>query len=199
MTRVIAWAQAFAISVGGPGLFLIAAADSSFVSLPEVNDILIVWMVTRTPSMLLYYVAMATAGSVVGCLAVYYLGRKGGETLLRSWFKTARAERALASFRRYGLAAVIVPSMLPPPAPLKLFVLAAGVAGITARQLAGSIAVGRGLRYLIEGVLAYYYGEAALGFLRTHGREAGLIAGVVAASALALYYWSNRQRAAGEV
>lgn len=187
------------MSVGGPGLFLIAAADASFVSLPEVNDILIVWMVTRTPSMLLYYVAMATAGSVVGCLAVYYLGRKGGEALLRRRFKTARVERALAAFRRYGLAAVIVPSMLPPPVPLKLFVLSAGVAGMTVRQLASSIAIGRGLRYLIEGVLAYYYGEAALGYLRTHGREVGLIAGAVAAAILALYYWSNRQRAAGEV
>jgi len=199
MTRLITWAQAFAMSVGGPGLFLLSFADASFVSLPEVNDILIVWMVTRTPSMLLYYVAMATAGSVFGCLAVHYVGRKGGEALLRRRFRSAWIERAIAAFRRYGLAAVIVPAMLPPPVPLKVFVLAAGVAGMTARQLASSIAIGRGLRYLIEGVLAYYYGEATLGYLRTHGREAGLIAGAVAAAVLALYYWSNRERAAGEV
>jgi len=199
MTRLIAWAQAFAMSIGGPGLFLISVVDASVFSLPEVNDILIVWMVTRTPSMLLYYVGMATAGSVVGCLGIYYVGRKGGAALMRRQFKTVWIERAIAAFRRYGLAAVIVPSMMPPPVPLKVFVLAAGASGMTVRQLAGSIAFGRGLRYLAEGVLAYFYGEATLGYLRAHGREAGLVAGVIAAVVLVLYYWLNRERATGEV
>jgi membrane protein YqaA with SNARE-associated domain len=199
MTRWIAWAQAFAMSVGGPGLFLISAVDASVFSLPEVNDILVVWMVTRTPAMLLYYVAMATAGSVVGCLVVHYVGRKGGDALMRRQFKSVWVERAIRAFRRYGVAAVIVPSMMPPPVPLKVFVLAAGVAGMTATQLAASIAIGRGLRYLLLGVLAYFYGEATLGYLQTHGREAGLILAAIVGAALALYYWSNRERAAGEV
>jgi membrane protein YqaA with SNARE-associated domain len=199
MTRAIAWAQAFALSVGGPGLFLIAVIDAASFPLPEVNDILVVLMVTRTPSMLPYYVAMATAGSVVGCLVVYYLGRKGGEALLRRQFKSGRVERAISLFREYGLAAVVVPAMLPPPVPLKLFVLAAGMSGMTARQLAASIAIGRGLRYLIEGILAYYYGAAALTYVRAHGAEAALAAGAVTMAILLLYYWSNREQPADEV
>lgn len=199
MARFMAWAQVFATSVGGPGLFLLSVADASIVSLPEANDFLVVWMVARAPSMLLYYVAMATAGSVVGSLAVYYLGRTGGEALMRRQFKPAWIARAHEAFDRYGTAAVIVPSMLPPPVPLKLFVLTAGMAGMRARQVAYAVAVGRGLRYLIAGGLAYYYGDASLEYLRTHGREAGLIAGVGLAVGLALYYWSNRERAIGEV
>jgi len=199
VTRLLAWAQAIALSVGGPGLFLLSVVDASVFSLPEVNDILIVWMVIHSPSMLLYYVGLATVGSVIGCLGVYYVGRKGGEALLRRRFKPRWIERAIVAFRRYGLAAVIVPSMLPPPVPLKIFVLAAGAAGMTARQLAGAIAVGRGLRYLLVGIFAYYYGETTLTYLRTHGREAGIIAGVIAAAVLAAYYWSNRPQATGEV
>ena len=118
MKRFIVWAQAFAMSIGGAGLFLIAMADSSFVSLPEINDILIILMVTHHPAWLLYYAAMSTAGSVAGCLILFYLGRKGGEALLRQRFKGGQVERAMASFRRYGVAAVIVPSMLPPPSPI---------------------------------------------------------------------------------
>ena len=199
MKRFIVWAQAFAMSIGGPGLFLIAMADSSFVSLPEINDILIILMVTHHPAWLLYYAAMSTAGSVAGCLILFYLGRKGGEALLRQRFKGGQVERAMASFRRYGVAAVIVPSMLPPPVPLKLFVLAAGVAGMAPLKFAASIATGRGLRYVVVGLLAYLYGEAALEYLRTHGTEAGVVAGCAVAIVLTLYYWRNRGRRPGAV
>src|SRR5689334_17515544 len=108
--------QALALVLGGPGLFLIAFLDSSFLSLPEINDILLVWMVTRHESRMLYYAACSTLGSIAGCLVLYYLGRKGDEWVTKR-FSPARVERAMAAFRRYGLLAVLVPSLLPPPAP----------------------------------------------------------------------------------
>lgn len=199
MARIITWAKAFALSIGGPGLFVIAALDASVLSLPEVNDILIIYMVTKTPSLLLYYAAMAMAGSVVGSLFVYFIGRKGGEALLRKRFKTQQVERTLATFRRYGVAAVIVPSMLPPPMPFKLFVLGSGVAGVSAWTFTWSVAVGRGLRYVIEGLLAYYYGEAALEYVRTHGKEVALGFAVVTALGLSFYYWRRQRRRVTEV
>jgi membrane protein YqaA with SNARE-associated domain len=199
MKHVMAWAQAFALSIGGLGLFAVAFVDSSVLSLPEVNDILIVYMTVKRPSNMLYYAAMATAGSVGGSLIVYYLGRKGGEALLRRQFAGAKVDRMQARFRRYGMAAVVVPAMLPPPVPLKLFVLGAGAAGMSAGSFASAIGIGRGVRYLIIGVLAYYYGASALDYIRQHGTAVGLWTAGAAAVGLALYYWRRQRRHAAEV
>jgi len=182
MKHVIAWAQGFALSIGGLGLFFVAFLDASVLSLPEVNDILIVYMVTKSPSFLLYYAAMATAGSVGGSLVVYYLGRKGGEALLRRQFSRDQIDRMQARFTRYGMAAVIVPAMLPPPVPLKLFVLGAGVAGMPAGKFAWAIGIGRGVRYIVEGVLAYYYGAIAFEYIKRHGGSVALWAAMISAA-----------------
>jgi membrane protein YqaA with SNARE-associated domain len=199
MQRFITWAQAFALAIGGPGLFLIAFLDASVVSLPEVNDILIVYMVTKHPSLLLYYAAMAAAGSVAGSLVIYYIGRKGGEALLLKRFKSQQVERTLDAFRRYGVAAVIVPSMLPPPCPFKLFVLGSGVAGMSAMTFSLSVFAGRGLRYLLLGLAAYYWGEAAIEYLHAHGNQVALWIGIASAVLLAAYYWRRQRRRAAEV
>jgi membrane protein YqaA with SNARE-associated domain len=199
MKHVIAWAQAFALSIGGLGLFFVAFIDASVLSLPEVNDILIVYMVMKSPSYLVYYAAMATAGSVGGSLIVYYLGRKGGETVLRKQFSREQVDRMQGRFARYGMAAVVVPAMLPPPVPLKLFVLGAGVAGMRVSTFAWAIGIGRGVRYLAEGVLAYYYGAAAFEYIKLHGVPVALWGSAIAVAVLIAYYWRRQRRRAAEV
>ena len=199
MKQVIAWAQAFALSIGGLGVFFVAFIDASVLSLPEVNDILIVYMVTKSPSYLVYYAAMATAGSIGGSLVVYYLGRKGGEALLRRQFSSGQVDRMQARFGRYGMAAVVVPAMLPPPVPLKLFVLGAGVAGMPAGRFAWAIGIGRGVRYLAEGMLAYYYGAAAFEYIKAHGSQVALWGGVASLAVAAAYYWRRQRRRAAAV
>jgi membrane protein YqaA with SNARE-associated domain len=199
MKHVIAWAQAFALSIGGLGLFFVAFIDASVVSLPEINDILIVYMVTKSPSYLVYYAAMATAGSVGGSLIVYYLGRKGGDALLRRQFSREQIDRMQGRFARYGMAAVVVPAMLPPPVPLKLFVLGAGVAGMRVSSFAWAIGIGRGVRYLAEGALAYYYGAAAFEYIKRHGAQVALWGSVMAVAVLIAYYWRRQRRRAAEV
>jgi len=199
MKYVIAWAQAFALSIGGLGLFFVAFIDASVLSLPEVNDILIVYMVTKSPSYLLYYAAMATAGSIGGSLVVFYLGRRGGEALLRKQFTREQIDRMQARFKRYGMATVIVPAMLPPPVPLKLFVLGAGVAGMRTGMFALAVGIGRGVRYVAEGVLAYYYGAAAFEYIKRHGSAVALWGGIAAAAVLVAYYWIRQRRRTAEV
>lgn len=196
MTRVVEWVQGVALGLGGPGLFLIAFLDSSFLSLPEINDLLIVWMVTRHKERMVYYALMATLGSIGGCLVLYVLGRKGGDAFLRRRFHERHLDRALALFRRYGILAVLVPALLPPPAPFKIFVLLAGVARVPAPQFIGAVALGRGLRYFGEGLLAVMYGDQAMRYIRENTREAALIA-AGAALALGIGYavWHRRQRA----
>ena len=196
MRQIATWIQGFAMTIGGPGLFLIAFLDSSFLSLPEINDLLVILMVVQRKELMLYYAAMATLGSVAGCFVMYYIGRKGGEALLRRRFAAGSVERGLQTFRRYGLLAVLIPALLPPPAPFKIFVLLAGVAHVSLPSFIAAVVLGRGLRYLGEGMLAVRYGDQAMAFLETHGREVSLgLAGAVIGLAVGWSIWHRRARA----
>jgi membrane protein YqaA with SNARE-associated domain len=194
MQRVVSWVQGFALSLGGPGLFILAFLDSSFLSFPEVCDLLIVWLTVRHKERMLFYALMCTLGSVAGCFALYFVGRRGGEAFLRKRFKAGNIERAMAVFRRYGLLAVIVPSLLPPPMPFKIFVLAAGVAKVRPFDFLVAVSIGRGLRYFGEGLLALWYGEQAIAFMRQNARVAALIlAGLIVVGAMVYFWWRGRR------
>jgi membrane protein YqaA with SNARE-associated domain len=179
MAGLVEWIKAVALSLGGPGLFVIAFLDSSFLSFPEVNDLLIVYLTIQHEERMPYYALMTTLGSIAGCLALYSVARKGGEAFLRKRFNAANVERAMATFRRYGLLAILVPSILPPPMPFKIFVLAAGVAKVRPLHFITAIAIGRGTRYFGEGLLALYYGDATAEFLRHNARPIALGMAVV--------------------
>src|SRR3954447_16634184 len=103
MKRLLDWVQGFALALGGPGLFLIALLDSSFLSFPEVVDVLIVVLTIQHPHRMLYYALLSTLGSVLGCLALFLLARKGGEAFLRKRFQARHVDRATAVVRRHGL------------------------------------------------------------------------------------------------
>jgi membrane protein YqaA with SNARE-associated domain len=182
MSRFVGRVQATALAFGAPGLFVVALLDSSILSLPEIADMLVIWMVTTHKTRLVLYALSATLGSVVGCLALYYLGRKGGDAFVRKRFSSASVNRALATFQRYGVMAVLIPSLLPPPAPFKIFVLLAGVADISASQFTFAVAAGRGARYFIEGLLAVWYGDRAIAFINDNVATVSLVvAGVLLA------------------
>ena len=192
MGRFVAQIQAAALALGAPGLFLVAFVDSSFLSLPEIADLLVIWMVNERKSFLLVYVASATIGSIAGCVILYLLGKKGGEALLRGRFGGPSVDRTLAQFRRYGVMAVLIPSILPPPAPFKIFVLLAGLADISLTRFTTAIAIGRGARYLAEGLLAVKYGDEAIAFMRDHARGVSLGIVAVLVAGLAAYLLLHR-------
>ena len=194
MHRLVAWIQGFAVSLGGPGLFVIAFLDSSFLSFPEVCDLLIVLLTIQHKARMPFYALMCTLGSVCGCLALYSVGRRGGEAFLRKRFKAGHIERAMELFRRHGLLAIIVPSLLPPPMPFKIFVLAAGVARVRLIDFLIAVLIGRGIRYFGEGFLALWYGEAAIAFLRDNARMAGLALAIVIAIGATGWFWWKRRR-----
>ena len=195
MKTVLAWIQAFAVAIGGPGLFIIAFLDSSFLSFPQVIDLLVVTSVLQHPHWMPYYAGMSTLGSILGCLTIYSVARKGGEALLRRRFSGATVDRAQAVSQRYGVFALLVPSLLPPPAPFKLFVLLAGVVGISVGRFAIAIAIGRSLRYFALGFLAVKYGARATTYMRENGTKASLIVVGVLAAAFALSLLWRKARA----
>jgi membrane protein YqaA with SNARE-associated domain len=195
MSNVVGQIRALAVVLGAPGLFLVAFLDSSFLSLPEIADILVVYMVTQRKQRLVVYVICATLGSIAGCLVMYIIGKKGGEALVSKRFTTATSERAMAAFRRHGIMAVLIPSLLPPPAPFKIFVLLAGVAGITAHHFVAAVALGRGVRYAALGLLAVKFGERTLAYVHANAVLVSLISVGVLAGGLATYLlWSKAQK-----
>lgn len=167
MHKAMLWVQGVLIPALGPaGMFVVAVLDSSFLSIPEINDLLVVTSSTAYPAQAWLYILMATLGSLVGCSILWWLGRRGGEALLERRFGPERVARTRVLFNRWGVLALAVPSMLPPPMPFKVFVLSAGVFAMSWRRFLLTLAVARGLRYTFWGVMGVLYGEQALALLQ---------------------------------
>mgnify|MGYP003354008772 CR=1 FL=1 len=92
MRRFVTGVEAFALALGAPGLFVLGLLDSSFLSLPEVPDALLIVMVSHAPSRMPLYALSATLGSLLGCFILYYIGRRGGDPFVRRRLGAARAE-----------------------------------------------------------------------------------------------------------
>ena len=167
MHDLILWIQDVAVpKLGWFGMFLVAVADSSFVSLPEVSDLLIVTAAAKEPGMAWEFVLATALGSVVGCLLLYEVGRRGGEKLATRFVSTQKLLRAETLLARYGAIAIAVPALSPPPMPFKGFVLAAGIFAMPRARFAATVFFARGLRYVIWAVLGAEYGDEAIGWLK---------------------------------
>lgn len=174
MGGFLATVQDWASELGGIGLFIIALLDSSFLSFPQVNDILIIVLSTKFPERMPYYAGMTTLGSLIGCFMLYGVARRGGDVFLRKRLKGRHVDRALSLYQRYGLLAVVVPALLPPPVPFKVFVLLAGAAEVSALKFGVAIVIGRGIRYFGQGYLAVLYGNQAAEFMKQYGAQIGI-------------------------
>ena len=196
MMRFADWIQGFALALGAPGLFIVAFLDSSFLSLPEINDLLLIWMVTEHKARMPLYAAASMLGSIAGCVVLYYIGLKGGDALVRKRFHADRVDRALGVIQRNGVLAVLIPSLLPPPAPFKIFVLLAGVAGIPVSRFILAIGIGRGVRYFGEGLLAIRYGDQAIAYLENNLRTVSLaLVGLIVVGVGAYFLWTKARAA----
>jgi membrane protein YqaA with SNARE-associated domain len=194
MGELVDRVRSLALALGGPGLALVAFLDSTFLPLPGITDLLLVVMVTRRPGAMVVYVLLTVAGSVAGCLVMHTIGRKGGEALVRQRFTGEKTERAMAALQRNGVMAVLIPSLLPPPAPFKIFVLLAGVVGISAVRFAIAIALGRSARYFALGFLALRFGSRAMTYMRERGAVVSLVAVAALGAGFAVYLLVTKTR-----
>ena len=192
MGRIVGRIRALAMALGAPGLFLVAFLDSTFLPLPGATDLLLIIMTTRRREFVVWYILAAIVGSLAGCLVMHAIGKKGGEALVRKRFTGEKIVHALASLQRHGIIAVLVPSLLPPPAPFKIFVLLAGVVGISATRFAIAIVIGRAIRYVALGYLAIRYGGRASTYVADHGTRASLVlVGVLVAGFAGYLLWTK--------
>ncbi len=147
-------------------MFIVAFVDSSFLTLPEINDFLIVTSSAAHPAAAPLYVAMTTLGSLAGCSVLWWLGRRGGEPLLVKRFGAERLATTREAFKKSEILALALPALLPPPMPFKVFVVAAGVFGLPYSRFATTLLLARGLRYSFWSAMGIRYGAGAVQVLR---------------------------------
>jgi undecaprenyl-diphosphatase len=187
------WLKETLLPYGGPGLMVLAIGDSSFVSLPEVNDLLLMTFSIQEPSRMWKLAALTTLGSIAGCALLYSVGRKGGEALLRRRFADHHLKRIRGWYEKYGALAVIIPSLLPPPTPFKIFVLSAGAFGTPWPKFLMAVLIGRGIRYFSEGLLAVAYGDAAIGFVHRNFPAIGIALSISIVAAVGIFFVARRK------
>lgn len=167
---------AFATTLGGPGLLLISFLDSSVLTFPIINDLLLIDLSIQNPSRMPMYAFLAAFGSVVGCVLLYFLARKGGEA-----FFHRKAGAKATTIRRWveqnGFGGMLIAALLPPPTPFKVFVFAAGVFEVPLLSFTTAIALARCIRYFGIGYLAVRYGKEAIPFIGHH--KIGIVVALV--------------------
>lgn len=170
----------FAGGLGAPGLFLISFLDSSVLTFPVINDLLLIELSIQHPARMPLYAFMAALGSVLGCVMLYFIARKGGETFFQKR-AGARGEVIRHWVVRNGFGGMLAAALLPPPTPFKIFVLAAGVFEVPLISFTGAITIARLFRYFGIGYLAVRYGAEALPYLAAHKIQVAVIVVVLVA------------------
>lgn len=160
ITNALAHLSEYLIAVGPFGLFAVALLDSTFVPLPSSADALMILLTTAHPRLMIFYASLATAGSAIGCVILYYISRRAGSRALKK-FSPAKQKRVKELIDRYDVLSVLVASLMPPPFPFKLFVVSAGVFRFSLLRFTLAIIAGRLFRFLLEGYLAIRYGAQA--------------------------------------
>jgi membrane protein YqaA with SNARE-associated domain len=183
------------IYLAAPAMIVIGALDSSLLSLPEINDYLVVGRCFKDHSAVFYFPLFAAIGSVVGCNLLYTIVRRGGQAVLRRKFNLASIQRVERAYARFGFLAIGVPAILPPPLPFKIFVATAGALEYPRWRFMLTVMIARSFRYYVEGILAVFYGRRVLLFLRDNGLVIISIVATLALIGVGVYIVVKRRRA----
>jgi len=179
------------VKMGFLGAGVVALLDSSSIPVP-MDAILAVW-IWNDKSRFWLYCLMAAAGSTVGALVPYALGRAGGELFILKRVNRERYEQMRLRFEKQEFLAMAIPSMLPPPTPWKLFVFAAGVFEMRVIPFMLAVFTGRMVRWLILSLLVLKLGPGAVLIVAHHALTVVLtVAGL--GSLWFLWWWTRKRR-----
>jgi membrane protein YqaA with SNARE-associated domain len=199
LTRVL---LAFFWKFGGMGLLVLGILDSSFLFAPLGNDLLVVATTARRHSipLMLYYAAMSTIGSVLGCLLVDVVIRPAGEHGLEKHLSPRRLQYVREKVTRNAAWALVIASIAPPPFPFTPFVMAAAALQYPRKRMAAIVAAARMFRFTCLGVLALLFGTRILrwaGGAVVQGFLVGLIVLCAVGSVVSVVGWIRRSRLPG--
>jgi membrane protein YqaA with SNARE-associated domain len=121
-------------------------------------DAIVAYYVYQDHRKLLFYVLMASLGSVIGSIPLYLIGYLGGEKVLRKRITEERFLQIHRSFEEHEFWALMFPAMLPPPMPFKIFVLGAAVFEMRFRDFVAAMFAGRFVRFLTLALLTLWFG-----------------------------------------
>jgi len=167
--RYTAFIWAVLKPLGAWGVFGIAFVDAAFMGIPM--DPVVAGYVWADRPHFWMYILMAATGSALGSLPLYVIGYKGGELLLAKRINKQRLEKMRDRFEKQEFFALMIPSMLPPPTPFKLFVLSAGVFEMHVTAFLGAIFLGRVLRFSILSALVLAFGPHVVNIVGRMVRE----------------------------
>jgi membrane protein DedA with SNARE-associated domain len=183
--------------MGGFGLLTLGILDSSFLFMPLGNDLLIVAMTARRHSGMLYYAAMASAGSVLGCVLLDLVFRKGGEEGLARHLSPKRLQYIKQKVNKNAGWALAMACLMPPPFPFTPFVMGASALQYPRKKLFSIIGALRMVRFTAEGLLAVKFGPRILKLAQSTAVQDAVIGFIVlciGGSAWSVYSWVKRSR-----
>lgn len=200
IARYSAFLWALLKPLGAWGVFAIAAVDSAFVGMPL--DPVVASYVYLNPHLFWLYAIMGAAGSCLGCVVLYLIGHLGGEVLIERRIGKARFDKMRTRFEEQEFFALMIPSMLPPPTPFKLFVLSAAILEMRFTLFMAAIFIGRVIRFLILSFLVIEFGPEVINLtanlLREHLALSLAIAGALVLGGVLLWWFKFRNRIAVE-
>lgn len=164
------WLQATAstvVAMGGVGLFLVSLVDSSVIPLPSASDLLVIGLSVKNPVRMPYYAMMATLGSVLGCMALFYIARMGEEYYFRK-HAGVHADRIHRWVKKKGFLAMLLGALGPPPTPFKLIVIAGGALEMPVHSAVLALIIAKAIRFFGLGYLAIRYGDQAEVYVKAH-------------------------------
>ena len=182
------------------GMYLIAALDASMMFfLPFGVDAVVIFLAARDRELAWLYPLLATAGSITGAAATYWIGQKIGEIGLARYVPTRRLERLQARVRNSGAIALAIPALLPPPFPLTPFVLTCGALRVNPWRFFTVFGAMRLVRFGTEAALALVFGRKIMQILRSDTFQLVIVGFIVLAvvgtiiSAVLLWRSTRRQ------
>ena len=189
----------FVTKFGGLGLFVLGVLDSSFLVAPWGNDLLVIVLTAhhRNAAAMLYYAAMSTAGSVLGCLLLDLTIRPLGEKGLERHLSKRQLERIKAKSGKSTGKALALASLAPPPFPFTAFVIGASALQYSRRRMMAIIAATRAIRFVAVGFLGLEFGASILRWGKNpvvQGLSIGIIVVSIVASVASVYGWIRRSK-----
>ena len=181
------------LALGIPGLFLIAFLDSAGIPLPGGVDVVVLLLAWQQPSLFVWIALAASTGSTLGCLVLYRIGRTGGDRAVRR-LDPGKREWVTRKVRENDVLAMLVAVLAPPPFPAKVFMLVAGIVGMSWTRFAGAIFAGRMIRFTGEAYLAVRLGDRAVETLQEHYPAIGATLALAVALYLAVKWIRKRRR-----
>ncbi len=198
MNNIANWLLMAFLGLGGPGLLLLTALDSSFFIIPVAQDLLIIVLVAHNNILLPYYAAMATIGSLIGAFVIDAIFRKGGRRVMERTISRERLDYVQRKAERGTGWVVAIAALLPPPFPMKPAVAAAAALQYPRKKMFIILGVTRMLRFSAIGLIGIFFAQHVVAIMESPILGITmyvLIALGVVLSAISIYEWVKQSKA----